>query len=140
MASCSASGPGSTWQKLSARTNSSSPTQRRRSTQSRCIRPICATGPPNASHPSLAKYAQSSRSEGAASLMRSVPSEQVLEPLLRLLREALLRLLRLLARAGLRLLLRLLLALVDRVRDLLSLLAEQPPGGLGRRQLHQRAD
>src|SRR5690242_8237497 len=56
MASCVASGPGSRWQKLSARTNSSSLIHFRRSTTSRCIRPIWPMGPPNASHPSLRKY------------------------------------------------------------------------------------
>src|SRR5690349_13310673 len=56
MASCVASGPGSKWQKLSARTNSSSPIHLRRSTTSRCIRPIWPMGPPNASQPSFRKY------------------------------------------------------------------------------------
>src|SRR6266545_543851 len=56
MTSCSASGPGRRWQKLSARTNSSSLSHLLRSTSWRCMRPIWPTGPPNASHPSLRKY------------------------------------------------------------------------------------
>src|SRR6266540_7145381 len=56
MTTCSASGPGRRWQKLSARTNSSSLIHFRRSTSWRCMRPIWPTGPPNASQPSLRKY------------------------------------------------------------------------------------
>src|SRR5438128_866798 len=60
MASCSASGPGRTWQKFSARTNSSSSSHFCRSTTCRCISPIWPTGPPKASQPSLRKYQKSS--------------------------------------------------------------------------------
>src|SRR5579884_2416480 len=56
MASCVASGPGSTWQKFKTRTNSSSEIHFRLSTICRCIRPIWPTGPPKASQPSLRKY------------------------------------------------------------------------------------
>src|SRR6267142_6659991 len=56
MASCSASGPGSTWTKFKARRNSSSSIHFSRSTTWRCIRPIWPTGPPKASQPSLRKY------------------------------------------------------------------------------------
>src|SRR2546422_1492312 len=63
MASCSASGPGRTWQKFSARTNSSSSIHFCRSTTCRCIRPIWPTGPPKASQPSLRKRSEEHTSE-----------------------------------------------------------------------------
>src|SRR2546430_6448519 len=69
MASCSASGPGSTWQKFSARTNSSSSSHFCRSTTCRCISPIWPTGPPKASQPSLRKYQK--RSEEHTSELQS---------------------------------------------------------------------
>src|SRR6266545_847832 len=80
MTSCSASGPGRRWQKLSARTNSSSLIHLLRSTSWRCMRPIWPTGPPNASQPSLRKYQKISGietcwdSEGCASARFGSPS------------------------------------------------------------------
>src|SRR6266511_1399087 len=80
MTSCSASEPGRRWQKLSARTNSSSLIHLLRSTSWRCMRPIWPTGPPNASQPSLRKYQKISGietccdSEGCASARFGSPS------------------------------------------------------------------
>ena len=64
VASCIASGPGSSMQKLSACRNRPSSIHRRRSTSSWCINAICPAGPPKFTNPSHIQKRDASRNVG----------------------------------------------------------------------------
>src|SRR5262245_41871606 len=76
IASCIASGPGSSMQTLSACMKERSSTQRRDSTTSRCMIAICPAGPPKEMKPSFSQKRNASRREGCkAALPEDEPAE-----------------------------------------------------------------